>query len=143
MRGTVNLETRKNKNGNYIMITEPKEEFEIKLDERGRIIFSELDFEGLKKRFKLSKLTCVGDILYIATSMDEYYLEYIGGELALFHKNAIKNTKGYHRENRQFETIFNVLGYCKHHYNKHKGLGHSGRYRMSRMEQLFAQIATT
>lgn len=135
MRGNVENKIKTTK-------ADPREEFEIKLDKNGKVIFSELDFEGLKRRFNLTKLTCVGNVLFISTSMDEYYVEYVGGKLVLFHKNAFKNTKGYHRENRDFENIFNVLGYCKHHYNKHKGIGHNSSYKMSRMEKLFAKIQT-
>lgn len=116
---------------------------EIKYDENGRIIFEELDLEFLKERFRLSKLTCVNDILYIATSMDEYYVKYQNKELVLFHKNAFKNTKGFHKEHRKFDSIFSVLGYCKHHYYKHKGLGHHNKYSMTRMERLFAQISAS
>lgn len=117
-----------------------EEQFGLKFDETGKVIFSELDFESLRDRFQLMKLSCVGDILYMATSMDSYYVKYVGEQLTLFHKNAFKNTKGYHKENLKFETIFNVLGYCKHHYNKHKGLGKSTSYKMSSMEMLFEQI---
>lgn len=143
MMNTVNTQLRViNGNKNPKAKINDKEEFGLKFDELGRVIFSELNLEALKNRFNFTKLSCVGEILYMGTSMDSYYVKYVGEQLTLFHKNAFKNTKGYHKENLKFETIFNVLGYCKHHYNKHKGLGNNNSYKMSSMEMLFEKIKT-
>lgn len=115
---------------------------EIPCDRYGRVIFSELDLDFLKERFEFTKLTSVGDVLYIANSMDAYYVKYVNNKLTLYHKNIRKNTRSFHKENREFDTIFSVLGYCKHHYYKYKGLGHSHtRYKKCKMEKLFDKIS--
>lgn len=121
-------------------IEEPK-------NRRGLVIFEKLDTEALKEKFNLSNVTVLGDKIYVANTMDEFYVEYVGKELTLFHKNHRGNKRGYHREERKFESVSSVLTYCKHHNNKYKGLGHDEkrglrRYGNTRMDRLFAQIAT-
>lgn len=112
-------------------------------DKDGFIIFEMLDEEALKERFGLSKLTVLGDKLYVGCTMDEFFIEHDGeGGLVLYHKNAYKNKKSYHKEDRKFDSIFSVLGYCKHHNRKYNGLGHNNvnMCGKTRMEILFMEI---
>lgn len=114
---------------------------------KGLVIFEKLDTDALKEKFNLSKVTVLGDKIYVANTIDEFYITYIGRELTLFHKNLRGNDKGYHREKKKFESVSSVLAYCKHHNNKYKGLGHDTKaglrkYGNTRMDRLFAKIAT-
>lgn len=115
-----------------------EEKFNEPRDRNGQVIFEKLDIEFLKERFNISKITVLGDKIYVGCSMDEFYIQYVKDELTLFHKNYIGNTKGYHKETRKFDSVFSVLSYCNYHNStKYKALGHKN----TRVEQLCSQIA--
>lgn len=104
--------------------------------------FSQLDTRHLKKRFNLKKLDVIGNILYVTSQQDDWYIEWDATKktLVLFHRNSKHNTSAFHKETFVFDTVFHVLAYIKHHDKKVFALGKKGKLQKSRMEILFEEI---
>lgn len=118
-----------------------KRDFKVKYNDYGQIIFSELDIDAIKDYYGFTTINQLGSQIYLSNGIDEFYIEYKGKLMNLWHKNAIKNTKGYHKEQWKFSNIEDVMTYCKRHVSKFNGLNTKAAYRSSRMDMLFAQIS--
>ena len=57
-----------------------------------------------------------GNITYIETKNDIFYVE--NDNLLLYHKNKNGNKKGYHKHNKNFNNINEIIKYCLKHKNK-------------------------
>lgn len=104
--------------------------------------FSNLDIEKVQKRYNLRKVSVYGDVIYVCSKQDEWYIKRNEcGQIRLWHRNTWKKQSEYHKEHMNFKGVFEILEYIKHHDKKIYGLGHRGVYTKTHIEELFDVIS--
>lgn len=82
--------------------------------------FKRLDFKGITRAYGFKNTKLAGDVIYITSKHDEWYVRYDDRLDApiLHHRNTRHCTNRFHRENMRFHSVYDVFEYINYHDKK-------------------------
>lgn len=115
---------------------------EIKKEECLETNFQLLNIPHAKEKFNLKSIRVYGDIMFVCSQRDEWYLRYEQSleRVCLYHRNTRGEISCFHREKKKFRGVIQILSYISLHDKKGYLIEVNNRYQRKNLDSIFEKI---